>query len=102
VIFSVVLTYMRPIEEVNLHLDTHKAWLIDNVKQARVIFAGPLEDKTGGLVLATCTNREELDAMMAQDSFIRSGVASYHAHACSPALASLDFPARWASQAKFI
>ncbi len=101
-IFSVILTYRRALEEVNQHLDTHKAWLVDNLRQGRVILAGPLEDKTGGMVLAVCADRNELESMMAKDSFISTGVASYQAYACSPALAAAQFPTRWAAEAKFI
>jgi len=101
-IYAVLLTYTRPIEEVNQHLDPHKAWLVDNVRQGRVIFAGPLESKTGGMVLACCPDREALEAMMEQDAFVAHEVASYQAYACAPALASAEFQAHWAPEAKFI
>ncbi len=101
-IYAILLTYTRPIEEVNQHLEPHKAWLVENVRQGRVIFAGPLESKTGGMVLACCADRDALEAMMAQDAFILHKVASYEAVACVPALASAEFPAHWASGAKFI
>jgi uncharacterized protein YciI len=101
-IFSVTLTYTRPIEEVNQHLDTHKAWLAGNLRHGHVILAGPLEGGGGGLVLAVCEDRAELEAMMAQDSFIANEVASYQAWACTPALASIQFPVQWAPDAKLI
>ncbi|NUT61879.1 YciI family protein [Herbaspirillum sp. C9C3] len=101
-IFFVVLTYLRPIEEVNQHLDTHKAWLAANLKQGRVIFAGPLAAGGGGLVLAACADEEELHAMMAQDCFVTHAVASYQAYGCAPALAAAGLPPHWAPQAKFV
>nr|WP_198980550.1 YciI family protein [Herbaspirillum sp. ASV7] len=101
-IFTVIMTYLRPLDEVNLHLDTHKAWLANNVKAGRVILAGPQGDGRGGLVLAACADLNELNAMMNQDSFIHHGVASYEAYSCKPALASLDFAHKWAAEAKFI
>jgi hypothetical protein len=54
------------------------------------------------MVLAVCADRTELESMMAKDSFISTGVASYQAYACSPALAAAQFPTRWAAEAKFI
>ncbi len=101
-IFSIVLTYTRPIEEVNLHLDSHKAWLAAQLKQGRVICAGPLAAGGGGLILASCADEAELHAMMAQDAFISQGVASYQAHGCIPALAAVGLPAHWVPQATFI
>ncbi|MBB5393775.1 MULTISPECIES: YciI family protein [unclassified Herbaspirillum] len=101
-IYAVLLNYTRPMEEVNHHLEPHKAWLVNNLRQGGMIFAGPLDSKTGGMILASCPNREALEAMMAQDPFIAQNVASYQAHACSPALASAEFPAHWAPGARFI
>jgi uncharacterized protein YciI len=101
-IFAIVLTYTRPVDEVSKHVDTHKAWLAANVKQGRVIVAGPLTSKAGGLVLANCADQMELDAMMEHDSYIANDVASYHAFAFTPTLASALFPAQWAAEAKVI
>lgn len=101
-IFSIVLTYTRPIEEVQRHLDSHKAWLAAQLKQGRVICAGPLAAGGGGLILGACADAAELHAMMAQDAFISQGVASYQAHGCIPALAAAGLPAHWAPQATFI
>lgn len=99
-IYAVLLTYTRPIEEVNRHLEPHKAWLVDNVRQGRVIFAGPLESNNGGMILVSCDDRAALEAMMEQDAFIIHQVASYQAHACAPALASAAFPAHWVPDAR--
>jgi uncharacterized protein YciI len=101
-LYSIVLTYTRPASEVNRHLESHKDWLFLNVQQGRIIFAGPLEPRTGGMVLASCADLEELTAMMERDAFIEHQVAEYRAYACAPALASADFPAKWAAGAKFI
>ncbi|MBN9357894.1 MAG: hypothetical protein J0I15_15695 [Herbaspirillum huttiense] len=101
-IFAIVLTYIRPIEEVQRHLDPHKAWLAAQLKQGRVICAGPLAAGGGGLILASCADEAELHAMMALDAFISQGVASYQAHGCTPALAAAGFPAHWVPQATFI
>ena len=95
-IYTVFLTYARPMADVNAHLDGHKAWLVANVRTERILLAGPLEPRTGGLILATCADQDELDAMMARDPFIAHGVATYTSHACTPALVAADFPARWA------
>jgi uncharacterized protein YciI len=101
-LYSIVLSYISPMPEVNVHLESHKAWLIANVRDGRIVFAGPLEPRTGGFILASCNNQEELDRMMAQDSFITGNVAVYHSYACTPALAAADFSIKWAPDAKFI
>ena len=101
-LYTIVLTYTRPMAEVEPHLESHKAWLLTHLQQSRVIFAGPLEPRTGGLILAVCNDAAELDAMMRQDPYIAHEVAQFQAFACAPGLASADFPAKWAPDATFI
>ncbi|MGM9491955.1 YciI family protein [Ideonella sp. YS5] len=68
-LFFVTLTYVRPAEEVAEHLGTHKDWLDQQISAGRIVVAGPLEDRSGGALLADCADRGALDAMLAQDSF---------------------------------
>ena len=56
-LYLVTLTYIRPIEEVNAHLDTHRDWLVAHTRGGQLLIAGPLEDRTGGFLLARCASR---------------------------------------------
>lgn len=101
-LYLVTLNYLRPIEEVNAHLDTHRVWLAQQTQAGKILVAGPLEDRTGGFVLARSDNRDELDRMLAQDSFVvhqmvEPRVQGFEAALCSPA-----FPSDWAPGAKVI
>lgn len=101
-LFIVTLTYAVPVENVDRHLDAHRAWLVENTRAGRIVVAGPLEPRTGGLIVAHCTERSELDRMMAQDPFVIEALVVVHVVCASPALRHEDFPARWAIDAKAV
>ncbi|CAJ0789343.1 hypothetical protein LMG19083_01853 [Ralstonia psammae] len=101
-LYAVTLNYVRPMQEIESHLDTHRDWLIDYTRQGRILLAGPLEPRTGGFLLACCENRAELDAMLEKDSFHVHKLVDYAVVAAMPALRAEDFPARWAPDAKAV
>ena len=101
-LFIVTLTYALPLEDVNGQLDAHRDWLVANTRAGRIAVAGPLEPRTGGLIVAHCADRAELDRMMAQDPFVIEGLVVVHVVCASPALRHDDFPARWAIDAKAV
>jgi len=101
-LYIVLLTYMRPIEEVNAHLDTHRDWLIEYSKKGNIVVAGPLEDRKGGALLACCKDRAELDSMLATDSFHIHRLVDYEVRAFSGALRAEAFPMQWAPEAKAV
>jgi uncharacterized protein YciI len=95
-LYFVTLTYRRPLDEVNLHLATHKAWLARHLQEGRIVFAGPLEEGTGGVILARCDSRDELDRMLAADSFVTQAVVDSRVQAFKAALKLPEWPAQWA------
>jgi uncharacterized protein YciI len=101
-LYVVILTYIRPIEEVHAHLDSHRDWLIEHSKSGNIVVAGPLEDRKGGAVLACCKDRAELDNMLARDSFHIHGLVDYEVRAFSAALRAEAFPKQWAPEAKAV
>jgi len=101
-LYFVILTYIRPIEDVQSHLDSHRDWLIEYSKKGNIIVAGPLEGRTGGAVLTCCQDRAELDDMLARDSFNVHRLVSYEVKTFSVALRAEAFPASWAPEAKAV
>lgn len=101
-LYLVTLTYVRPIEEVNAHLNTHRDWLVEHTRAGRILVAGPLEDRTGGFVLANCASRDELDGMLAQDPFHVHRLVEHDVRGFGAALHAKGFPAEWAPDAKAV
>ncbi|CAO3439251.1 YciI family protein [Azospirillum doebereinerae] len=101
-LWSITLTYIRPAEDIKAHLDTHRAWLAEHTEAGRIIAAGPMEPPTGGMVLAFCANREELNRMLQADSFHVHSLVDYDVRSFKPAMRSAKFPEHWAADAKAI
>lgn len=101
-LYLVTLNYLRPIAEVNAHLDTHRDWLIQHTRAGHILVAGPLEDRTGGFVLARCASRDDLDRMLALDPFVTHQLVELHIQGFDAALRSESFPSDWAPGAKSV
>lgn len=101
-LYIVVLTYIRPVEEVHSHLDTHRDWLVEYAKRGSIIVAGPLEDRSGDALLASCKDRTELDSMLAKDSFHVHRLVECQVKAFTGALRAIAFPAQWSPDANAV
>ncbi|TWB43778.1 YciI family protein [Nitrospirillum pindoramense] len=99
-IYAVTLTYRRPVEDINPHLDTHRDWLVALGHAGHLIAAGPLEDGSGGVVLLHCRDQEEVADLLSRDSFHVHRLVDYDTRAFLPKLRADDFPERWAVGAK--
>ena len=75
--FVVLLDYLVPLEVIERHLGAHRAHLAEQYAAGRLLVSGPRLPRRGGVIIARCPDRAELDAMMQRDPFIRQGVASY-------------------------
>lgn len=73
--YIVSLTYHRPIEEVDSHLEGHVAWLKKYFQDGTFIASGRKNPRTGGVILVKGIDRTQLDTIVAQDPF--NAVANY-------------------------
>lgn len=73
--YIVSLTYHRPIEEVDNHLEGHIAWLTRYFQAGSFIASGRKNPRTGGVILVKDMERTRLDAILAEDPFV--AVANY-------------------------
>lgn len=101
-LFVVTLTYVRPMPEIQAHLETHRHWLAQYVASGHILAAGPLASGTGGIVIAHGEDQSELDAMIREDSFHVHQLVEYGIQAFSPAMRAQAFPSAWASEAKAV
>jgi len=75
--FTLIATYLKPSEEVDRHLDAHRAWIIDNFEAGRFLLTARQVPLSGGLILARGADRAEMLAVVAEDPFVREGLAHY-------------------------
>lgn len=101
-IHILTLRYVRPAEQVQAHLDTHRQWLARHIRAGRILAAGPAPDQTGGLVLASCSDRAELDEMVAEDPFVVHQVAEASVQSFEPAIRAEALAVQWAAAAAVV
>lgn len=74
--FLISITYTAPLDIVDLHRADHRDWLDRGIADGWLLLAGPLEPRTGGVLLAQGT-AEQLRGKAASDPFVVRGVATF-------------------------
>lgn len=75
--FIAILTYKKPLSEVDKHLQAHRAYLAENYAAGRFIASGPQTPRVGGVIMMRAADREAVDALIKQDPFNINGIADY-------------------------
>ena len=75
--FAVHSVYLKPLEEVDRHLDAHRAFLKTLYEKGITICSGPQVPRTGGFILMNAADREEVLSIMQNDPYVIHGVAEY-------------------------
>jgi uncharacterized protein YciI len=75
-VFVLLLTYVKPLEEVDALMRKHMAWLNDQYDAGRFVVSGRQVPRTGGVILARGDDREEIERIAASDPFVTGGVAT--------------------------
>ncbi|WP_017906720.1 YciI family protein [Pseudomonas asplenii] len=99
--FAITLSYIRPLEQVKVHLEAHKAWLVRFIEAGSILFAGPLQ-QGGGFILAQGERLGDIELMLTEDPFVVEQLVTFEIQCCEPAIRSSGFPERWARGAKAI
>jgi uncharacterized protein YciI len=74
--FVLLLTYTKPLAEVDALMRRHMAWLNEHYDAGRFVVSGRQIPRTGGVILARGDDREEIEAIAASDPFVSGGVAT--------------------------
>ena len=74
--FVLLLTYIKPLDEVDALMRKHMAWLNEQYDAGRFVVSGRRIPRTGGVILARGDDREEIEALAAPDPFVSGGVAT--------------------------
>ncbi len=75
--FVLIAKYTKPAEEVDKHLEGHKAWIKGNFESGRFLLTARQVPLVGGLILATGDSVAEMRDLIAEDPFFTSGSAEY-------------------------
>jgi uncharacterized protein YciI len=74
--FVLLLTYIKPLDEVDALMRKHMAWLNEQYDAGRFVVSGRQIPRTGGVILARGDDRAEIEALAAGDPFVAGGVAT--------------------------
>jgi uncharacterized protein YciI len=75
-VFVLLLTYVKPLSDVDALMPEHVAWLDEHYDAGRFLVSGRQIPRTGGVILARGDDREEIETLAASDPFVSGGVAT--------------------------
>jgi uncharacterized protein YciI len=75
-VFVLLLTYVKPLAEVDALMREHVAWLDEHYAAGRFLVSGRRIPRTGGVIVARGDDRGEIEALAASDPFVAGGVAT--------------------------
>lgn len=75
--FIAILTYKKPLDEVDRYLQAHRDYLAEHYAAGDFIASGPQSPRVGGVILMMAESRTSVDDIIAQDPFNLHGIADY-------------------------
>ena len=75
--FIAILTYKKPLEEVDRFLRAHREYLAKHYAAGDFIASGPQTPRVGGVIMIKADDHAAVDAIIAQDPFNINGIADY-------------------------
>jgi uncharacterized protein YciI len=75
--FVVIIEYKTDIENIIRVTDEHRLFLQKGYEQGFLLISGPQVPRTGGVVLAKCNDKKELEDFFAEDPYFILGYAEY-------------------------
>lgn len=89
--FIISLTYKRPLEEVDRHLDAHVEYLKKEYARGSFFASGRKVPRTGGIIFSAIKSRDELNSILELDPFYYEGVADYEITEFVPSMTAEGF-----------
>ena len=75
--FIAILTYKKPLGEVDRFLAAHREYLAEHYAAGDFITSGAQTPRIGGVIMIKAENRTAVDAIIAKDPFNINGIADY-------------------------
>ncbi|MGE3277529.1 MAG: YciI family protein [Vicinamibacterales bacterium] len=88
-----VIRYRRPVEEVVVHQDPHRAYLRGLKEAGTLLAAGPMDPRSGGMLLLRVPDDNVLPALNAirdNDPYVQHHVAQYELIPWAPVMGKED------------
>jgi len=82
--FITLLTYVKPLSEVDRYIEEHVAFLDKYYKSNKFIFSGRRNPRTGGIILINTNSLDEVHRILSDDPFHQHDIAEYEVIEFSP------------------
>ena len=76
--FVFILTYKKPLAEVERYLEDHRLFLYKFYKQGKLIASGPRDPRVGGVIVCNAATEDEAKDIIKQDPFYKEDIADYN------------------------
>lgn len=87
-VFALTVQYVAGLDRVDALLSEHVAYLDRCYEKGLFLLSGRQVPRTGGFILAVAPDRAAIEAVIAQDPFVRDGVAEYRVVEVAPTKAA--------------
>lgn len=88
--FIAILTYKKPLSEVDRFLTAHREYLAKHYATRDFIASGPQNPRVGGVIMMKADSRAMIDAIIAEDPFHVNGIADYQIVEFTPTMFAND------------
>ncbi len=75
--FIAILTYKKPLEEVDRFLQAHRDYLAEHYAAGDFITSGPQNPRIGGVIMIKASDRDAVNNIISQDPFNINDIANY-------------------------
>ncbi|MFZ6688358.1 YciI family protein [Undibacterium sp. SXout11W] len=75
--FIIDLDYIKALTEVEKFIPEHRQFLEKYYASAKFLISGRKEPRTGGIIIANCASRDEVETLIQEDPFHREAIARY-------------------------
>jgi uncharacterized protein YciI len=76
-VYLMISQYLKPLAEVEVHRADHQAYLDTLEQRGVLVSSGRKNPPTGGVILFAVDTAEEAEALVADDPYVKAGVAHY-------------------------
>jgi uncharacterized protein YciI len=92
--FVVELVYNAGLKQIDAQMRAHMAWLKAHYATGTFLISGRKIPREGGIILAAGKTRAELEAIMREDPFCKSGLADFRIIEFRASQRAADMPQR--------
>lgn len=75
--FIIELIYKVPLEKIDAHMKAHVTYLKKYYKQKNFVVSGRKIPRDGGIIVATASNKKEIEKIIKQDPFYKHKLADF-------------------------